>query len=67
MRIERNAQEFHARLHRALEMATVETRAYDVTRRAMADLVPGSAELLLADSSEAHLKPAVRMDGPLSR
>jgi len=64
LRIDRNAQEFHARLHRALEMATVETRAYDVTRRAMADLVPGSAELLLADSSEAHLKPAVRMDGP---
>jgi diguanylate cyclase (GGDEF)-like protein len=45
LRVDRNAQEFHARLHRALEMA-------------------GSAELLLADSSEAHLKPAVRMDGP---
>ena len=67
LRIDRNAQEFHARLHRALEMATVETRAYDVTRRAMADLVPGSAELLLADSSEAHLKPAVRMDGPRAK
>lgn len=64
LRIDRNTQEFHARLHRALEMAPVEAKAYDVTRRAMVEIVPGSAELLLADSSEAHLKPVIRMDGP---
>jgi diguanylate cyclase (GGDEF)-like protein len=57
---DRNTQDFHARLHRALEMATVEDDAYAVAKRAMGVLVPETtAHLMLADSSEAHLKLAI--------
>jgi diguanylate cyclase (GGDEF)-like protein len=58
--VDRNTQEFHARLHRALEMANVEDAAYKVAQRAMQLLVPDtSAHLMLADSSEAQLKLAI--------
>jgi diguanylate cyclase (GGDEF)-like protein len=64
LRDDRNTQEFHAQLHRALEMANVEDGAYTVARRAVSVLAPESTvELLLADSSEAHLKPAMQHAG----
>jgi diguanylate cyclase (GGDEF)-like protein len=57
---DRDTQEFHARLHRALEMSNVEDAAYKVAQRAMDVLVPTmTAHLMLADSSEAHLKLAI--------
>lgn len=53
-------QEFDARMHRALDMAATEDGAYDAVRRAMDRGTPRLAsELLLADSSDAHLKRAV--------
>jgi diguanylate cyclase (GGDEF)-like protein len=62
LRADRNTQEFHARLHRALEMANVEDGAYTVARRAVKELVPElTAQLILADSSEAHLKPSMEL------
>jgi diguanylate cyclase (GGDEF)-like protein len=65
LRADRNAQEFDARLHRALEMAGTEDGAYVVARRAVAGLVPDqSSRLMLADSSEAHLKVAVEHAAP---
>lgn len=60
---EAQRQEFDSRLHRALEMADTETHAYQVVHRAFERGVPRlSAELLLADSSDAHLKRAVTRD-----
>ena len=62
---DRDTQEFHARLHRALEMANVEDAAYKVAQRAMDVLVPDTtAHLMLADSSEAHLKLAIEATRP---
>ena len=58
-------QQFEARLHRAMEMATTEEIVYDAARKALSDGLGGAtAELLLADSSDAHLKRAmtVRLD-----
>jgi diguanylate cyclase (GGDEF)-like protein len=60
-------QEFEAVLHRALEMAGTEEGAYRTTLKALKAARPaGDAELLLADSSQAHLKRvlAVQSDGP---
>ena len=57
LRAEASGQEFRARLHRALEMATTEASAYAVADRALEQVLPEHrSELLLADSSEAHLK-----------
>lgn len=68
LRDDRNAQEFYAQLHRALEMASVEDGVYAVARRAVTTIVPdATVELLLADSSEAHLKPAMQRDGSPAR
>jgi diguanylate cyclase (GGDEF)-like protein len=68
LRDDRNAQEFYAQLHRALEMASVEDGVYTVARRAVASIVPdATVELLLADSSEAHLKPAMQREGTPAR
>lgn len=53
-------QEFDTRLHRALEMSSTEQGCYDVVELAFAKVGPRfAAELLLADSSHAHLKRAV--------
>jgi diguanylate cyclase (GGDEF)-like protein len=60
LRAEGQRQEFDARVHRAMEMAGTEAQAYRAVSRALAlsvDRLP--AELLLADSSDAHLKIAV--------
>jgi diguanylate cyclase (GGDEF)-like protein len=54
--VEASRQEFEARLRRAFEMAVDEQTAIEVARRAVGTVLPGGvAELLLADSSEAHL------------
>ncbi|MBV9465780.1 MAG: diguanylate cyclase [Solirubrobacterales bacterium] len=48
---------FGGQLVEALEMADEETSAYDVVERAMVEISPGSPmELLLSDSSRAHLQ-----------
>jgi diguanylate cyclase (GGDEF)-like protein len=60
-------QQFESQLHRALEMAFTEDMAYTSTAKALTLATDGiDAELLLADSSDAHLKRAVatRDDGP---
>lgn len=50
-------QHFDQRLHRALEMVESEAECHEVTELALSHLAPGTpVELLLADSSEAHLK-----------
>ncbi|MDQ1516521.1 MAG: hypothetical protein QOE80_2351 [Actinomycetota bacterium] len=68
LRVEAERQEFEARLHRSLEMAATEEAAYRATAKALtvgvADL---DAEVLLADSSDAHLKRAVAVGGDESR
>lgn len=67
--IEATAQRrnFESQLHRALEMSGTEEAAYRATSRALR-VVMGDrdAELLLADSSDAHLKRALTLveDGP---
>jgi diguanylate cyclase (GGDEF)-like protein len=56
-------QQLDAKLHRALEMASTENGCYEVVQLVLERAVPRvAAELLLADSSEAHLKPAVEVD-----
>jgi diguanylate cyclase (GGDEF)-like protein len=59
-------QDFEGRLHRALEMAATEDMAYVSTRKALVTGVELDAEVLLADSSDAHLKRVlvVAEDGP---
>ena len=53
-------QEFDARLARALDMADSEESVLEIVRRALARLFPNSrTELLLADSSNAHLERVV--------
>ena len=53
------AQEFDARVHRAMDMAGTEDTAYRAVERALTRGAPRLfAELLLADSSDAHLKQA---------
>jgi diguanylate cyclase (GGDEF)-like protein len=57
LRDEVERQEFDARVHRAMEMAGTEAVTYDAVARALERGTSRlSAELLLADSSEAHLK-----------
>ncbi|HET7490093.1 MAG TPA: GGDEF domain-containing protein [Acidimicrobiales bacterium] len=64
LRVEAERQEFGGRLHRALEMAATEEAAYRATSKALAGGLPAvGAELLLADSSDAHLKRAVATEG----
>ena len=60
LRAEGRRQDFDARLHRALEMATTEEASYGIVRRTLERAVGQvPVELLLADSSDAHLKRAV--------
>jgi hypothetical protein len=66
LRAEADRQDFDARLHRALEMAATEDASYAIVRRTLERaLAQNPAELLLADSSDAHLKRAVHagLDG----
>ena len=54
---EATRQEFDSRVHRALDMAATEAGTYRITTRILAYALPRlSAELLMADSSNAHLK-----------
>ena len=60
MRAEARRRTFERQLHTALEMAETESGSYLVIARASQHLaLQGHLQLLLADSSEAHLKPAV--------
>jgi diguanylate cyclase (GGDEF)-like protein len=53
-------QEFETKLHRAMEMAATEDVVHTATRKALTIGFSGrDVELLLADSSDAHLKRAV--------
>ncbi len=55
-------QQFEAQLGRALSLVDSESEALDVTRRALVKVLPLTpVELLLADSSEAHLRAAIRV------
>ena len=57
-------QEFESALHRAVEMAATEEAVYRATAKAIErGTRHPDAELLLADSSEAHLKRAVALGG----
>lgn len=68
LQAEAENQEFSARLHRALEMAPTEDTAYRATARALERGVPRlGCEVLLADSSNAHLKRAVVVGGEGSK
>lgn len=61
-RLEDEAQRdgFGRRLADAFDMADDEPATYAVVGRALAGIIPGApVELLLADSSEAHLKPVL--------
>jgi len=61
---EAQRQQFGSRLHRAMEMADDEDGALAVVSRSLALAVPGSTvQLLLADSSRAHVRIAAR-SGP---
>jgi diguanylate cyclase (GGDEF)-like protein len=52
--------EFEARLQRALDLSPTEPRVYGVIERALGEAVPDlNVEVLLADSSRAHLKRLV--------
>ncbi len=58
-----STQDFESKLHRALEMAPTEEMTYRTTRKALQIGVDGlDAEILLADSSEAHLKRALAVN-----
>jgi diguanylate cyclase (GGDEF)-like protein len=60
LRAEGQRQDFDARLHRALEMADTEDASYAIVRRTLERaLSQHPTELLLADSSDAHLKRTV--------
>ena len=62
--IESKRQEFEASLHRAMEMTGTEEALYRTTAKAIALGAPHvDAEILLADSSDAHLKRAVAVGG----
>jgi diguanylate cyclase (GGDEF)-like protein len=64
LRSEAQRQDFGNRLHRALDMAGTETAAHSIMRRTLKRALPEHpAELLLADSSDAHLKSAAQ-SGP---
>lgn len=54
---EASRQEFDAQVHRAMDMAATEAGSYRVATRILRRALPRlSAELLMADSSNAHLK-----------
>jgi len=58
--IDHRRQELDGQVHRALEMADDEPSAIEVVGRTLEEILPGrAAELLLADSSKAHLVQAV--------
>ena len=60
LREQAESRAFETRVHDALQMGASEAMAYDVVARSVSALgVGGRTRLLLADSSEAHLKPAV--------
>lgn len=60
MRAEARRRTFDRQLHTALEMAETETGSYLVVARASQGIgLQGHLQLLLADSSQAHLKLAV--------
>lgn len=62
--VESKRQEFEASLHRAMEMAGTEDAVYSTTAKAIAlGTVHLDAEVLLSDSSDAHLKRAVSVGG----
>lgn len=62
LRDEGARQQFEAQLGRALSLVDTESEALDVTRRALMRVLPLTpVELLLADSSEAHLRAAIRV------
>ena len=62
--VQSRRQEFETALHRAMEMAGTIDEVYRTMSKAMAVGVPNlDVELLLADSSEAHLKLAVAVGG----
>ena len=57
-------RDFDARFARAAELADTEADAYDVVQRGLQQLIPTMpAELLMADSSQANLRPAT-ISGP---
>lgn len=61
LRLEAQRREFDARLARALDMTDAESAALEVAGRALAELAPSMrSDLLLADSSQAHLTTAVQ-------
>jgi diguanylate cyclase (GGDEF)-like protein len=54
------ANEFEARLQRALELSSTEDRVFQVVEQALDEAVPDlSVEMLLADSSKAHFQQLV--------
>ncbi len=54
------ANEFEARLQRALELAATEDRVFSVVEQALGEAVPElSVEMMLADSSRAHFQQLV--------
>jgi diguanylate cyclase (GGDEF)-like protein len=58
---EAERQQFGSRLHRAMEMAEDEDAALGVVGRSLSMAAPGSSvQLLLADSSRAHVRIAAR-------
>jgi diguanylate cyclase (GGDEF)-like protein len=64
LREQHRAQDFDQRLQTALQMASNEAAGYDVVLRAVDVIaVGGRTQLMLADSSEAHLKTAVDHHG----
>ena len=66
--IEATRQEFEASLHRAMEMTSTEEAVYRTTTKAISLGTDSlDAEVLLADSSEAHLKRAVAVGGDQRR
>lgn len=57
LRTQSQRDAFGTKLSEALEMADEESQAYEVVTRAMIEIAPSApAELLLADSSRAHLR-----------
>lgn len=66
--VEATRQEFEASLHRAMEMAGTEEAVYRTTAKAISlGTSKLDAEVLLADSSDAHLKRAVAVGGDQRR
>jgi diguanylate cyclase (GGDEF)-like protein len=77
LRTQSQRDAFGTKLSEALEMADEESQAYEVVTRAMVEIAPSApAELLLADSSRAHLRqvahspaaeaPGCPVDSPFS-